>query len=555
VTSVSPATPAPDIVFDIDHVSLRFGGVVSLNDVSMQMMRGEILAVIGPNGAGKTSLFNSLTGVYRPQEGEITLVGKPGAEPVSVIGKKTHVVNRLGVARTFQNIRLFPALTALENVKVGVETRQKAGPISAMLGMPWQRREEKEATRAAFALLRDVGLSDKANELAGSLAYGEQRRLEIARALGTDPGVLLLDEPAAGTTPVEKRELAELIARVNNERDISVLLIEHDMKLVMSVAHRIIVLNFGSKIAEGSPQEIQRDPVVIAAYLGSSEAEAEQQAKEQPALHLIDTTADLDETIAAASPAEPASLPDVVDSAESALLTVNDIEVRYGAIRALKGLSFHVGEGEIVALLGANGAGKTTTQKTVSGMLRPTLGTITYDGRRIDGIPAHELIGLGICHVPEGRHVFPRMSVAENLEMGAFRFKHTDQADLARVLDLFPRIKERLKQTAGTLSGGEQQMLAIGRALMGKPRLILLDEPSMGLAPMIVSQIFEIIAEVNRQGVTVLLVEQNAAQALTLADRGYVLETGEIVLQGTGSGLLADDRVRAAYLGEEIVAS
>jgi branched-chain amino acid transport system ATP-binding protein len=234
------------------------------------------------------------------------------------------------------------------------------------------------------------------------------------------------------------------------------------------------------------------------------------------------------------------------------LLQVDDIEVRYGNIRALKGVSFEVGEGEIVALLGANGAGKTTTQKTVSGMLRPSLGSITYDGMRIDGIAAHELIRLGICHVPEGRHVFPRMTVHENLEMGAFRFKTVDQGDLDHVLELFPRLRERYKQQAGTLSGGEQQMLAIGRALMGKPRLLLLDEPSMGLAPMIVAQIFEIVREINSSGMTVLLVEQNAAQALALANRGYVLETGEIVLSGTGAELLADDRVRAAYLGEEI---
>jgi branched-chain amino acid transport system ATP-binding protein len=292
MTAAEQDAPSTDIVFDIEHVTLRFGGVVSLNDVSMQMFRGEILAVIGPNGAGKTSLFNSLTGVYTPQEGRITLVGRPGADPVSVIGKKTHVVNHLGVARTFQNIRLFPALTALENVKIGVETRQKSGPIAAMLGMPWQRREEKQSTAAAFALLRDVGLFDRANELAGSLAYGEQRRLEIARALGTDPGVLLLDEPAAGTNPAEKRDLAELITRINRERSISVLLIEHDMKLVMSVAHRIIVLNFGGKIAEGSPQEIQRNPTVVAAYLGTSAEAAEQQAEGQPSLHLIDTTVD-----------------------------------------------------------------------------------------------------------------------------------------------------------------------------------------------------------------------------------------------------------------------
>jgi branched-chain amino acid transport system ATP-binding protein len=245
----------------------------------------------------------------------------------------------------------------------------------------------------------------------------------------------------------------------------------------------------------------------------------------------------------------------VAGSERRPLLEVDSIVVRYGAIVALKGISFHVGEGEIVALLGANGAGKTTTQKTVSGMMRPVSGSITLDGRRIDGIPAHELIRLGVCHVPEGRHVFPRMTVAENLDMGAFRFKNVDRGDLNRVLEMFPRLGERLKQPAGTLSGGEQQMLAIGRALMGKPRLLLLDEPSMGLAPMVVAQIFEIIKEINESGVTVLLVEQNAAQALGLAHRGYVLETGELVLDGTGAELLADDRVRAAYLGEEIAAS
>jgi branched-chain amino acid transport system ATP-binding protein len=280
-----------EVVFDINHLTLRFGGVVSLNDVTMRMYRGEILAVIGPNGAGKTSLFNSLTGVYTPQEGSVTLVGRPGDGPTSVLGRKTHIVNHLGVARTFQNIRLFPALTALENVKVGIETRQKSGPVSAMLGMPWQRKEERDSTVQALALLRDVGLDGKANDLAGSLAYGEQRRLEIARALGTNPGVLLLDEPAAGTNPVEKRDLAELIARINRERNISVLLIEHDMKLVMSIADRIVVLNFGEKIAEGTPQEIQRDPVVVAAYLGTSADEAQAQAQQQPDVHLIDTDA------------------------------------------------------------------------------------------------------------------------------------------------------------------------------------------------------------------------------------------------------------------------
>jgi len=234
------------------------------------------------------------------------------------------------------------------------------------------------------------------------------------------------------------------------------------------------------------------------------------------------------------------------------LLDVSDLQVRYGAITAIKGISFHVNRGEIVALLGANGAGKTTTQKTVSGMLRPAAGSITYDGQRIDGIPPHHLIELGICHVPEGRHVFPRMTVQENLVMGAFRFRTHDQGLLDHVLDLFPRLKERFGQQGGTLSGGEQQMLAIGRALMGKPSLLLLDEPSMGLAPLIVEQIFEIVRGINEDGVSILLVEQNARQALSLANRGYVLETGELVLAGSGQDLLADDRIRAAYLGEEL---
>jgi len=288
------AGPTQDLVFDVENVTLRFGGVTSLNEVSLQMHRGEILAVIGPNGAGKTSLFNSLTGVYTPQEGSITLSGHAGDPPVSVLGMPTHKVNHLGVARTFQNIRLFPALTALENVKVGVETRQKSGPVAAMLGMPWQRREERESTAGAYALLRRVGLEKRANDLASSLAYGEQRRLEIARALGTSPGVILLDEPAAGTNPAEKRELAGLIKSINVEDGVSVLLIEHDMKLVMSVADRIVVLNFGQKIAEGAPEQIQRDPAVVAAYLGTSTEQATEQAEQQPEVQLIDVASDAD---------------------------------------------------------------------------------------------------------------------------------------------------------------------------------------------------------------------------------------------------------------------
>jgi branched-chain amino acid transport system ATP-binding protein len=267
-TATIQAPPVSDPIFEVSDVTLRFGGVVSLAEVTLQMARGEILAIIGPNGAGKTSLFNCLTGVYRPQEGRILFRASATGQPVSVVGRKTHTINHLGVARTFQNIRLFPALTALENVQIGVETRQRSGPISSMLGLPNSRRDQKQSVAKALDLLGFVGLQDHANNLASALPYGAQRRLEIARALGTSPAVLLLDEPAAGTNPSEKRELGELIRHINKAMAVSVLLIEHDMKLVMSVADRVMVLNFGRLIAAGTPHEIQRDPDVIAAYLG-----------------------------------------------------------------------------------------------------------------------------------------------------------------------------------------------------------------------------------------------------------------------------------------------
>jgi branched-chain amino acid transport system ATP-binding protein len=233
-------------------------------------------------------------------------------------------------------------------------------------------------------------------------------------------------------------------------------------------------------------------------------------------------------------------------------LDVKDIHVFYGSIEAVKGMSFHVDRGEIVCLIGANGAGKTTTLRTVSGLLRPREGAIFYDGQRIDLLPAHEIVTLGVAQSPEGRRIFPRMSVRENLDMGAFTRKDAGQReDLERILELFPILRERARQSAGTLSGGEQQMLAIGRALMAKPKLLLLDEPSMGLAPIVVQRIFDLVREISEQGMTILLVEQNAAQALSLADRGYVIETGKIVLEDEARSLLANERVRKAYLGEE----
>jgi branched-chain amino acid transport system ATP-binding protein len=233
------------------------------------------------------------------------------------------------------------------------------------------------------------------------------------------------------------------------------------------------------------------------------------------------------------------------------MLTLSDIFVSYGMIAALKGVSLEVRQGEIVALIGANGAGKSTTLMSISGIAGLQAGAITFNGRAITGLPSHEIVGLGICQVPEGRHIFPRMTVRENLEMGAFLedTRRLDE-DMARVFAMFPVLEERNRQLGGTLSGGEQQMLAIGRALMSRPKLLLLDEPSLGLAPIIVSRIFKIIEEISRQGTTILLVEQNAKAALRLASRAYVMESGRIVMQGPASDLANDPGIKKAYLGE-----
>ncbi len=235
-----------------------------------------------------------------------------------------------------------------------------------------------------------------------------------------------------------------------------------------------------------------------------------------------------------------------------AMLEVKDLEVYYGMIQALKGISFTVNEGEVIALIGANGAGKTTTLHTITGLLPAKKGKVVFEGKDITKVPGHKIVSMGMAHVPEGRRIFAQLSVLQNLRMGAYTRKDKDEIEktLRMVYERFPRLEERQSQMAGTLSGGEQQMLAMGRALMSHPRIILMDEPSMGLSPIFVNEIFDIIREVSKSGTTVLLVEQNAKKALSIADRAYVLETGNIVLDGRADVLLADDSIKKAYLGE-----
>ncbi len=328
---------------------------------------------------------------------------------------------------------------------------------------------------------------------------------EVARALATQPELLLLDELMAGLTATE---IAEAMGDVQQlrARGITVIMIEHVMQAIMKISDRIIVLDHGRKIAEGTPAEVAQTKRSSKSILGMK---------------------------------------------PMAMLDVDGLSASYGRVQVLWDVSFDVEEGEIVALVGANGAGKTTLLKTISGVMRGTAGTVTFMGQRIDDLPLNKIVDLGLSHIPESRKLFTDMSIRENLEMGAYpsRSWKTRRKTMEHVFELFPRLKERAGQLARTLSGGEQQMLAMGRGLMSQPKLVMIDEPSNGLAPRVVKEVFEIVRSLRDQGITIFLVEQNVRQTLNVADRACVLENGRVAFKGACKLLMDSEHIRKAYLG------
>jgi branched-chain amino acid transport system ATP-binding protein len=517
-------------LLEVEDVSVRFGGVNAVSQVSFAIERGELLALIGPNGAGKTTLLNAIAGALAPTAGRIRYDG------VRIENWPPHRVNAIGIGRTFQAAEPLHAMTVRDNVMAGGVAAAKVGLMASLIGWGRARRVMGELRRNADDLLAQVGLAMRADEPASVLAAGQRRLLAIARALATGAELLLLDEPGAGLSDGEKQTLITVI-RALAAAGKTVMFVEHDMAFVGQLSQRIIVLDHGVLIGNGRPEAIRSDPKVIEAYLGRSKNVA---------------AVDAVRHVASACPRQT-------------LLRVRNMSVEYGGLRALDNASLDVGDGEIVALIGANGAGKSTLLKALARLERSSADEISFQGSSIAAIGPDQAVTRGLNLVPEGRALFASLSVLDNLLAGRYAARRAagigsllkpraeetlaTEQQLQAVYELFPILLERRDQLAGTLSGGQGQMLAIGRALMGTPRLLMLDEPSLGLAPQVVEEIMRCLDRLRSQGLTILLVEQNAAAALAIADRAYVLANGRIVKSGSAREMRNDAAIASAYLG------
>ncbi|MEC3993761.1 ATP-binding cassette domain-containing protein [Actinacidiphila sp. DG2A-62] len=481
----------------------RFGGVTAVDDVSFSIAAGEAVAVIGPNGAGKSSLLKLLSGVYRPDEGTV-LVGGTAVETLPV-----HAIARHGIGLAHQIPRPFRGLTVRENVEIGAMARRGG-------------RRAGHRDPYVDEVLETCGLAGKADLPAASLRLLDLKRLELARALSVDPALILLDEVAAGLNGRELEDVIALIRAIHGQGR-SLMLVEHVEGVVASLVDRVLVIDWGKLIADGTPAQIAADPRVREVYLGAG----------RPA-----------RPAAPEAPRRPAA-----DAAP--LLRASALTTAYGDITALREVSVDVAEGEIVAVLGANGAGKSTLAGTLSGLLRPASGQVLLDGRDITGHRPHTRNREGIAHCPEGRRIFKDLTVRENLALPAGpRLRGPElRRRMADVHAVFPVLADFADRRAGGLSGGQQQMLAIGRALMSRPRLLICDEISLGLAPVAVDALYEALSTIRQTGVAVLLVEQNVHRALTVADRVYVLERGRVSYSGPPGPLADPDVLNAFYFG------
>ncbi|MCI1643268.1 MAG: ATP-binding cassette domain-containing protein [Bifidobacterium crudilactis] len=565
------------VVLRVRDLEKSFQGLHAVNAVSFDLHEGEIISIIGPNGSGKSTTINLISGFIAPDSGIIDIDNNP------VAGLSAAEVADRGLARTFQNGRVFAGLTVDENIGLGYHKKlQSQRPLKglqrfpiirwlsllaetgvALLPGPHARRESREVDER---IGREIDrfrerLESRRNDLAYTLSYANRRRTEIARAHISEPQLLLLDEPTAGMNQSETAEVLQQLQHLKAQGH-TILLVEHKIDLVTALSDRVLAMDGGRIIAQGDPDEVRKNPQVVESYLGKRRGTGKKKAIDQrgvlniqnalPALAVKEVAEGTDGRAEATVSGDVG--PNAARQADGGvpLLTLDDVDVFYGQVHALQHISIEVPQGAIVSLLGGNASGKSTTMKTILGLKHPRNGSIHYGGEDITSASTRHRVMAGIAAVPEARRVFPQMTVQENLLAGAYTRKQSGERsdDVAEMFERFPRLKERRNQQAGTMSGGEQQMLAFARALMSHPRLICMDEPTMGLSPRLVEDVLDQIAKLRDElGVSVLMVEQQAELALSIADYGYVLQNGSIRLQGEASALLNNPQVQEAYLG------
>jgi branched-chain amino acid transport system ATP-binding protein len=487
-----------DARLEVKGLTKRFGGLVAVKDITFSVKAGEILGLIGPNGSGKSTVMKTVMGILRPDGGSVQING------TEVAGWPCHRIARLGVGMVFQHSRPLYRQTVLENIILGLL------PDKLLRLLP-----DPAIERRAREIAARVGLDKVLDRRPATLPFADLRRIEIAKALARDPQIVLVDEPFAGLTARETAAFAELIKELRDDGR-AVLLVDHNVKSVSALVDRVFAMYVGERIAEGSAEEVMRNETVRRVYLGGS----------------LETAARPESSFR---------------DAQTPFLQVSNLNVFYAKAQALENVSIHAHKGEFVSIVGLNGAGKTTLFNAISGLL-PYGGEILREGQSLRGQTPAAIARGGIVQSPEGRELFTDMTVRENLDMGGLHLAEQERdAQLAWLFDLFPILKARQKQTAGTLSGGEQQMLTIARALMMRPDLLILDEPTLGLAPVILEQISKALERLRQtMPITVLLGEQNVTFALPHADRVYVIEHGRIIWEGDPSRFAAE--AGAGYL-------
>ncbi|HWE55457.1 MAG TPA: ATP-binding cassette domain-containing protein [Acidimicrobiales bacterium] len=518
------------LALECRQVVVRFGGLVAVRDVDLQVPAGQIVGLVGPNGAGKSTLFGVVSGLLRPSEGHVYLHG----DEVSHLRPQDRA--GLGLARTFQHPELFSGLTVRQHLILSYRVRHaKRRTWSDLFTLGSLKRADPEETARVDELLEQLGITALAETPALGLPLGSARLVELGRALANEPSVLLLDEPSSGLDSRETAQFEETLRRVARERGISVLLVEHDVELVMRLCASIYVLDFGALIAHGPPAQVRSDPAVKAAYLGEEVANAE--PPEPP-----------EEVVLAAAPAKT---PDV----DAGSLAVRDLVVSYGEAAALHGISFDLEPGQVLAVVGPNGAGKSSLARALSGLVRPSSGRITFGREDITDWPADRIRRAGVIHLPEGRGVFRSLSVLDNLRMAASAMdgRAAKRQAVDQALETFPALATRRRQLAGSLSGGEQQMLSLARALATAPRLIVADEMSLGLAPLMVDLVFDGLNRIRATGVSVIMIEQYVHRALAFADQCLVMQRGQVAWYGRAADAGAE--VLTHYLGSAMTAA